>query len=342
MIRGRRPSSAAKASIVGLAAPAHARVAVERGAVDARHALGPGAVAAEDLLQRVGDLADGRAQRASASIARSSRLPVAARARPRSAPRARPPPRRRRAWRGPLARRVELRLAHRGVVDLADRRARLPRPSRYLLTPTMTSSPRSMRACFSAAHCSMRSLAQPVSTALVMPPIASTSSMIAHALSAMSCVSFSIRYEPAQGSITSQMCVSSWMISCVLRAMRAEKSVGSAIASSNELVCSDCVPPNTAAIASIGGAHDVVVRVLLGQRPAGGLAVRAQHHRLRVLRREALHDPPPQQARRAQLGDLQVEVHADGEEERQPAGEVVDVHAARRARCARTPCRRRA
>ena len=35
-------------------------------------------------------------------------------------------------------------------------------------------------------------------------------------------------------------------------------------------------------------AHDVVVRVLLGERPAGRLAVRAQHQRLRVLRRERL------------------------------------------------------
>ncbi len=108
-----------------------------------------------------------------------------------------------------------------------------------------------MRACFSAAHCSMRSFAQPLSTAFVIPPIASTSSMIDHAWSAMSCVSRSMRYDPAQGSITLQMCVSSWISSCVLRAMRAEKSVGSAIASSNELVCSDWVPPNTAAIASI-------------------------------------------------------------------------------------------
>ena len=41
------------------------------------------------------------------------------------------------------------------------------------------------------------------------------------------------------------------MINCVLRAIRALNSVGSAIASSNELVCSDWVPPNTAAIASI-------------------------------------------------------------------------------------------
>ena len=41
------------------------------------------------------------------------------------------------------------------------------------------------------------------------------------------------------------------MKSCVLRAIRAEKSVGKAIASSNELVCKDCVCPTTAANASI-------------------------------------------------------------------------------------------
>ena len=48
---------------------------------------------------------------------------------------------------------------------------------RYLLTPTMTSSPRSMRAWRRAAASSMRSLGMPASTALVMPPIASTSSI---------------------------------------------------------------------------------------------------------------------------------------------------------------------
>ena len=42
-----------------------------------------------------------------------------------------------------------------------------------------------------------------------------------------------------------------------------------------------------------------------------------------------LHHPPPQQARRAQLRDLEVEVHPDAEEERQPPGELVDVEAAR-------------
>ena len=56
----------------------------------------------------------------------------------------------------------------------------------------MTSRPESMRACFSAALASIFSLAQPESTARVMPPIASTSSMMAQAASAMSCVSFSI------------------------------------------------------------------------------------------------------------------------------------------------------
>ena len=49
------------------------------------------------------------------------------------------------------------------------------------------------------------------------------------------------------------------MMSCVLRAMRALNSVGSAMASSSALVCSDCVPPNTAAMAFDGGAHHVVV-----------------------------------------------------------------------------------
>jgi hypothetical protein len=76
-----------------------------------------------------------------------------------------------------------------------------------------------------------------------------------------------------------------------------------------------------------GGAHDVVVRVLLGQAPAAGLAVRAQHQALGVLRAEALHDARPQQPRRAHLGDLEIEVHPDRPEEAQAAGEVVHVQA---------------
>ena len=53
------------------------------------------------------------------------------------------------------------------------------------------------------------------------------------------------------------MPVSCARMSCVLRASDAEKSVGRPMASSNELVCNDCVPPITADIAS------TVVRMML-------------------------------------------------------------------------------
>ena len=90
------------------------------------------------------------------------------------------------------------------------------------------------------------------------------------------------------------------------------------------------------------GAHDVVEHVLRGERPARGLAVRAQRQRLVVLRLELLDELRPQQAGRAQLGDLHEEVHADRPEERQPRRERVDRRARRRARRGRTRRRRRA
>ena len=81
----------------------------------------------------------------------------------------------------------------------------------------------------------------------------------------------------------------------------------------------------------VGGADDVVVGVLFLKAHARGLAVRSQHEARLLLRAEIRHDPVPQQPRGAQLRDLHEEVHADGEEERQAAREVVDVH----------PCRHR-
>jgi hypothetical protein len=50
---------------------------------------------------------------------------------------------------------------------------------------------------------------------------------------------------------------------------------------------------------------------------------------LALLGAEAVHDAAPQQSCCAELGHFQIEVHADGEEEAQPAGEIVDIHAAR-------------
>src|SRR5699024_1997836 len=57
--------------------------------------------------------------------------------------------------------------------------------------------------------------------------------------------------EPPQGSATFVINVSSCKNNCVLRAIRAEKSVGKAIASSSAFVCKLCVCPIAAAFASI-------------------------------------------------------------------------------------------
>ena len=76
-----------------------------------------------------------------------------------------------------------------------------------------------------------------------------------------------------------------------------------------------------------GRAHDVVVRVLLGEAPTRGLAVRAQHQALGVLGAKAAHDLAPQQPGGAHLGDFQIEVHANAPEEAQTWGEVVHIQA---------------
>ena len=62
------------------------------------------------------------------------------------------------------------------------------------------------------------------------------------------------------------------------------------------------------------GAHNIIVRILLGQRNAAGLAVGAQHLGLWVGRAKFIHDVMPQLARGAQLGDFHEEVHADAPE----------------------------
>ena len=130
--------------------------------------------------------------------------------------------------------------------------------------------------------------------------------------------------------MTRQVPVSCWMKSCVLRAMRAEKSVGSAMASSSALVCSDCVPPCVAASASM----PVRVTLLNGScavrlQPLVWQCVRSASD-FGVLRRELVLDElRPQQAGRPHLGDLHEVVHADRPEERQPRRKRVDVEARR-------------
>ena len=86
-------------------------------------------------------------------------------------------------------------------------------------------------------------------------------------------------------------------------------------------------------------AHDVVVGLLRGQRAAGRLRVEAQLQRPRVGGAEAVaHDPRPQAAGGAELGDLFEEVVVGVEEERQPLAERVRRRARRRPPPARRRC----
>mmetsp|Transcript_24465 Transcript_24465/g.37942 ORF Transcript_24465/g.37942 Transcript_24465/m.37942 type:complete len:416 (-) Transcript_24465:782-2029(-) len=72
--------------------------------------------------------------------------------------------------------------------------------------------------------------------------------------------------------------------------------------------------------------HDVVVGILLGQRPSGSLAMSSQSHALSVLGTELLLDKGgPQLSGSSELGDLRVEVHTNSEEEGEPGSDLVDV-----------------
>ncbi len=72
-------------------------------------------------------------------------------------------------------------------------------------------------------------------------------------------------------------------------------------------------------------AHDVVLRLLRGQRRAAGLGVEAQLPALAVFGAEPLaHDLRPQPPRGAELGDLFEEVVVGVEEEGELRREVVD------------------
>ena len=90
-------------------------------------------------------------------------------------------------------------------------------------------------------------------------------------------------------------------------------------------------------------AHDVVLRLLRGERRAAGLGVEAQQLARLLLGAEALvHDPVPHAPRGAELGDLLEEVVVRVQEERQPRRELVDVEPGGDAPPRRRRCRWRA
>ena len=118
------------------------------------------------------------------------------------------------------------------------------------------------------------------------------------------------------------------MICCVRSAMRAASSVGSASASSRPLVCSDCVPPSTAASACIATRTMLLsgccaVSVL----PAVCVWKRSCCARGLVAPKRSCMMPRPQPPRGAELRDLLEEVVVRVEEEREPRPERVDVEA---------------
>ena len=119
------------------------------------------------------------------------------------------------------------------------------------LRPTILSSPASILDCFSAAAVSMPRMGSPCSMACGMPPAACISRMMASAASTSSAVRRATVASPPKGSTQRVVPASFWRMSWVLRATFAVSSVGSAMASSNELVCRLCVPPQTAAKASM-------------------------------------------------------------------------------------------
>ena len=128
----------------------------------------------------------------------------------------------------------------------------------YALTPTILKSPLSRRFWNENAASAISELNQPVSMPLRMPlsivPSSDISSIWAKTASHSSSiwsVSDSTNHEPPSGSITLVTPVSSAITCWVRRATRAAWSLGSARTSSSALVCSDWVPPSTAASASI-------------------------------------------------------------------------------------------
>ena len=107
---------------------------------------------------------------------------------------------------------------------------------------------------------------------------------------------------------------------------------GSASVSSIELVCSDCVPPSTAASAWYATRTTLFIGCCaVSVTPAVCEWKRISHERRALRAVPLLHVPRPDAPRGAQLRDLLEEVVVDVPEEREPRREVVDVETARDA-----------
>ena len=78
-----------------------------------------------------------------------------------------------------------------------------------------------------------------------------------------------------------------------------------------------------------GYAHNVIVRLLSGERNSGGLRMSSQHPGLGVLGAVFFpHQAGPDAAGRAELGDLFEEIVVHVKEKRKPRGKVINLHTA--------------
>ena len=76
------------------------------------------------------------------------------------------------------------------------------------------------------------------------------------------------------------------------------------------------------------GPNDVVVGILFRQRIARGLTVSPEHGRTRIFGLKLFHELKPKRTRRPQLGHFHIEIHADGEEKREPGRELIHLQPA--------------
>ena len=76
-------------------------------------------------------------------------------------------------------------------------------------------------------------------------------------------------------------------------------------------------------------AHDVVVGILLGERPARRLTMRSQHTAFGIGGAKLLDDLCPQQPCGPHLGDFHIEIHADAPKETEARSKVIDLKAGR-------------
>ena len=285
-----------------------------------------GDVRPPDLAQRVADLAHrgaGTRARPSSGTGRCPcpRPPSAARPAPSPAPAG--PAR-------PAARRAVPPAPPRSPGRRAGARSGSSSSSRKRLTPTTTRSPESVSWAIAVRRLRSISLLLEALFDRRSPPrpaprpwpsaprrAASTSSVID-----------STTYDPANGSTVAVTSVSYASTCWVRSASRAAFSVGSAIASSKELVCSDCVPPSTAASAWTATrtrltsgccAVSWTPAVWVWKRSISDLgffAPNSSRMTCAQIRRAARN-----------FATSSSSVVRDDEEERQPRREVVDVHA---------------